>query len=89
MLEIIFRSQFEKDYNKAEKQNLDLTLLDDIITKLSNNELLDSRCRPHALKGDYSNWTELHIKGDWLLIYRIVNNDKLLLYRTGTHSELF
>lgn len=32
----------------------------------------------------------IHIQPDWLLIYRINNNDLILfLSRTGTHSDLF
>ncbi|MBQ3645399.1 MAG: type II toxin-antitoxin system mRNA interferase toxin, RelE/StbE family, partial [Synergistaceae bacterium] len=33
---------------------------------------------------------ECHVQSDWLLVYRIDNDEvKLLLLRTGTHSDLF
>ncbi|HAT02833.1 MAG TPA: type II toxin-antitoxin system mRNA interferase toxin, RelE/StbE family, partial [Oribacterium sp.] len=33
---------------------------------------------------------ECHIQPDWLLVYKIAESELvLLLYRTGTHSDLF
>lgn len=40
------------------------------------------------LKGDYIGKRECHILPDWLLIYRI-EDKRLVLYRTGIHSDLF
>ena len=43
-----------------------------------------------AQKRGYADFRECHIKPDWLLIYRIDNEDLLLfLFRTGSHSDLF
>ena len=46
--------------------------------------------RGHALSGDYTGFRECHIQPDWLLVYR-VNDEELILFltRTGTHSDLF
>jgi mRNA interferase YafQ len=38
--------------------------------------------------GDWAGYRDLHIEPDWLLIYR-VKDDELQLARTGTHSDLF
>ncbi len=56
--------------------------------KLAKKEKLDVRYSDHALTGNWKGHRECHIAPDWLLIYRIKDND-LLLIRTGSHSELF
>ena len=51
---------------------------------------LDDKHRDHELSGNYKSTRECHIELNWLLVYEI--NDNLLiliLYRLGTHSELF
>ncbi|MBK7870744.1 MAG: type II toxin-antitoxin system YafQ family toxin [Saprospiraceae bacterium] len=59
-----------------------------LIETLSSGLLLPAQYLDHALKGNYSNHRECHIEPDWLLIYRI-ENGKLVLVRTGSHSDLF
>ena len=46
--------------------------------------------RDHSLTGDYIGFRECHIQPDWLLVYR-VDDEELMLFlsRTGTHSDLF
>ena len=39
-LDIIWTSQFKKDYKLAMKRHLDIDLLDDIIRKIENNLLV-------------------------------------------------
>ncbi len=46
------------------------------------------RSKPHPLKGEWKNYWDCHIDPDWLLIYRITENE-VLLARTGTHADLF
>ncbi|WP_348642579.1 type II toxin-antitoxin system YafQ family toxin [Mesorhizobium sp. B2-5-9] len=40
------------------------------------------------MKGDWKGFRDAHIEPDWLLIYRVVD-DELQLARTGSHSDLF
>ena len=72
------------------KRGYDLSLLSDIIKKLSEGQPLPIKNRDHSLTGNYSNCRECHITPDWLLIYEIYE-DELFLYltRTGSHSDLF
>ena len=82
-------SAFKKDYKKARKRGLDISLLDEIVTMLQNGEQLPEKCLDHALKGNWVNHRECHIQPDWLLIYRIFQDTLILsLVRTGTHDEL-
>lgn len=65
-----------------------MNLLQKIIDTLAIPETLPPKNEDHDLKGDYINKRECHIAPDWLLVYR-VEGDRLMLYRTGTHSDLF
>ena len=90
MLDIILSNQFKKDLKTAKKRGYNLDLLDEVVTKLSNLQPLEAKNRDHELSGIYKGFRECHIQPDWLLIYRINNNDLILfLSRTGTHSDLF
>ena len=83
-------SLFKKTVKLARKRGLDLTLLDETITILVKGETLPPKYRDHQLNGKLSAFRECHIKGDWLLVYRIIE-DKLILslHSTGTHSDIF
>lgn len=83
-------TRFDKDLKLAAKQGKDLTKLQIVIDKLANGDKLDDKHRDHALIGNYSGCRECHVSPDWLLVYKI-DGDKLvlLLYRLGSHSELF
>lgn len=71
------------------RRGINLDLLDAVVNKLANNEKLDEKYHDHALTGNYIGYRECHIKPDWLLIYRINNNELyLFLSRTGSHSDL-
>jgi mRNA interferase YafQ len=70
------------------KRGKKINLLDEIILKLFNEEPLDVKYRDHQLLGLHKNRRECHIEPDWLLIYKVVE-DELILERTGSHSDLF
>ncbi len=89
-MKVIWTSVFKKDYKLAIKRNKDISLLDDIITKLSDGEELPPNNKDHELTGNWKGYRECHIQPDWLLIYKIENGIlALTLTRTGTHSDLF
>ena len=88
MLEISFTGQFKKDYKTCKKRGYNMKLLQSIIDTLAVPEKLPTRNKDHYLSGNFRNKKECHIMPDWLLIYQIEEN-QLILYRTGTHSDLF
>ena len=88
MLAIVQTSSFKKDFKKIKKQKKDLKLMKELLLKLASADVLESKYKDHLLSGNYKNKRECHITPDWLLIYE-VNEDDLVLYRTGSHSELF
>lgn len=82
--------KFQKDLKRVQKRGYDISLIKEIIRKLSNGEPLPSRNKDHNLSGNYANCRECHIAPDWLLIYEIYAEELYLyLTRTGTHSDLF
>jgi mRNA interferase YafQ len=88
--EIVWTTQFKKDYKLALKRHLDIELLDNVIRILSRGETLPERNKDHALTGEWVGHRECHILPDWLLVYRIEDDVLVLtLSRTGTHSDLF
>lgn len=90
MLEIITTSAFDKDYKLLKKRGYNLKLLQEVVEKLANEEVLPAKYRNHQLIGNYVEYMECHIRPDWLLIYKIEKNKLILtLSRTGTHSDLF
>lgn len=64
--------------------------LNKVITMLAEEQPLPAKYREHSLTGNYKGFLECHVEPDWLLIYERRNEELvLLLYRTGTHSDLF
>lgn len=88
MLQVSFTSQFKKDYKLCKKRGYNMELIQSVIDILAIPEALPEKNRDHNLTGNYANKRECHILSDWLLVYRIEGGE-LVLYRTGTHSDLF
>lgn len=59
-----------------------------VVTALASGERLDVVYQDHQLSGVWRGHRELHIAPDWLLIYKVVD-DELRLVRTGRHVDLF
>ena len=90
MYEVKFTSQFKKDLKLAKKQRKSLDKLFEVIDILSNGNPLDAKYHDHELTGKYKGTRECHIEPDWLLIYELRDDVLvLMLYRLGSHSELF
>lgn len=88
--EISTTTQFKKDLKLARKQGKDEEKLWEVVERLANGEELEEKYRDHNLTGRYSGYRECHIDPDWLLVYK--KQDEiliLLLYRLGSHSDLF
>ena len=88
MLDRKYTSRFKKDLKTVKKRNLNLDLLAKVIDTLAEEKDLPESNRDHELTGNWNGHRECHIQPDWLLIYRI-EDDVLMLYRTGSHSDLF
>lgn len=85
-------SRFKSDYKKIRKQGKDINKLISVLETLANGEKLDETYKNHKLidDKDFKNCNECHIESDWLLIYKYQDNNLvLLLFATGSHSNLF
>lgn len=63
-----------------------------MVILIANDEPLGAEWRDHALKGQWADYRECHVGGDFLLIYRLDGESKtstIVFVRAGTHSELF
>jgi mRNA interferase YafQ len=46
----------------------------------------------HPLKGQWRDFRDCHIRGDWILIYRLIetaDGEEVVFTRTGSHAEVF
>ena len=87
-LKIRQATRFRRDIRRLQRQNADLPRLQTIIRQLANEQPLEARYRDHQLTGNWRGFRECHIQPDWLLIYRVEDNE-LQLARTGSHADLF
>ena len=91
---IVSSKRYEKSFRKllqsgklAEKR---LNELEYIITALAQGKVLNKKHKDHRLKGNLKDHRECHIGFDVLLVYRIREQDLVLvLVNVGTHTELF
>ena len=81
-------TRFEKDLKKMIKRGKDKEKIKEVMKSLIKGKELSDRYRDHQLVGTYANRRECHIEPDWLLIYKL-NEDEIIFERTGTHSDLF
>lgn len=89
-MEIITKSRFDKDVKRLRKRHKDFSKFEEILEKIISGETLETKLKNHPLVGNWRPCWELHIEPDWLLIYYIDEEDnQLILYRTGSHSDLF
>ncbi len=81
-------NQFKKDIKRQQKRSKDLSKLKEVIDLLLEKKPLPPKNRDHQLSGEWLGHRDCHIEPDWILIYKILE-DELRLERTGTHADLF
>jgi len=90
MYKVLTTNKLERDIVICHQRGLKRQIIDNVIELLSNTGKLPLYYKPHKLSGTYSGYWECHLQHDWLLIWKIDEQDKsILLIRTGTHSDLF
>lgn len=90
MLDIVPSNRFKKDLKLVKKRGLKIDNLRNVVNSLAAEEKLNDKYCDHALTGNYRGFRECHVEPDWLLVYRVDQNElELFLFRTGTHSDLF
>lgn len=92
MLEIVIEKSFKKDIQRdrmcGKYSKNDFEILKILINSLQNSEAIDKIFKRHFLKGDLADFECIHIKNNWLLIFKIKDNF-LYLVMLGTHSQVY
>jgi len=81
-------TQLKRDIKKLLKSGKDIEKLLRAVAILAEGQTLPHEYKDHPLSGKYKGKRDCHIEPDWLLIYSI-EDQELILYRSGNHSELF
>lgn len=86
--------RFVKDWKRLKRSGrYPMQELKDVMQLLIENRApLPPEYLDHPLKGGWIECRDCHIRGDWILIYRIneaPHGEEVIFVRTGTHSELF
>ena len=90
MLAVEFTNQFRKDLKLAKKRGENLIDIKIIMELIQQEKPLPQKIRDHSLKGNWNSHRECHINPYWLLIYKIIANEKIVIFvRTGSHADLF
>ncbi len=80
-------SRFRKEYKLLMKQNKDISKLDEVIIHRLKEK--NQKYKDHILIGEFLGFRECHIAPDWVLVYRINEEELILsLSRTGSHSKV-
>lgn len=88
MLIPVRSSQFKRDVKRVRKRGKDMAKLRTLLDLLIEQAPLPDAYQDHPLRGKWKKYRNAHIEPDWLLLYRIVD-DELHLVRTGSHADLF
>lgn len=87
-----YTSRFKKEFKKVLKQGKDENLFLEVLNVIANGKELAEKYQKHKLINDktFKECYECHIQPDWLLVYKVQDNELvLLLFATGSHSDLF
>lgn len=89
-----YKREFLSDWQRLSKSGrYDMKSLKEVMMLLiMNNDPLGPEWKDHSLINNWRDHRELHVGGDFLLVYKIENYSKyteVVFVRTGTHSEIF
>ncbi len=88
MLRPVFARRFQRDLKRMRKRGKDAEKFKEVARLLVEEQPLPQRNRGHKLVGPFTGRRECHLEPDWLLIYKL-SDDEVIFERTGTHSDLF
>jgi len=87
MKNLLRHKQFIKDIRSVRLTDGQAEKLFLYVGALLKNETLPVESRDHALQGKWSDFRELHLGGDTLLIYKS-DGETICLTRLGSHAQL-
>jgi len=87
-IEKAFKKDIARDKNSGHYSDEDFKLLKTMISDLQNKQEIDERFKRHPLKGTMKGYESIHLKGDWLLIFK-VDEESLSLVMLGKHTQVY
>lgn len=85
-----YPKRFEKDLQKYQNKGKDLEKIAEIMDLIESRQSIPAKHKDHPLLGIWKGYRELHIEPDWLLIYKISDDDNIVFYaRTDNHDSAF
>jgi len=89
-----YAKTFLKDWERLSRSGrFDLSRLKEaMLLLIAKDGPLGPEWLDHALKGEWRDYRECHIGGDFLLIYKLDDSGKpglVVFVRAGTHTDLF
>ena len=92
MLEIKIEKSFKKDIERDKKSgqysSKDFKILKSMIASLQNQDNLHPKYKRHPLKGKLKDLESVHVKNDWLLIFKI-DEQYLNIVMLGKHTQVY
>lgn len=92
MLEIVIEKAFKKDIERDKKSGKyskdDFEILKNIVVLLENQKDIGTRYRRHQLKGELKEYESIHLKNDWVLIFK-TDETRLFLVALGSHTQVY
>lgn len=88
MLIVKTTKRLEADFTRIVREGGDPESFWTVVELIASQEVIPGEYREHELQGEWAGVRDVHVESDWLLLYRIVGQD-LILIRTGTHLDLF
>lgn len=89
---MVLTSIFKKQLKKIRKRSQKIEKLTNLVNLLQKGEKLEEKYKDYVLNDTkkYKYCRECHIEPDWLLIYKKIDKELILvLIETGSHSDLF
>ena len=68
-------TRFRRDLRRMKRRGKDLEKLKSVVRLLVEEQPLPERHRDHLLVGSWSGYRDCHIEPDWLLIYKIEQDE--------------
>ena len=87
-IEKSFKKDIERDKKSGRYSDKDFDALKRIITLSQNEEIIKSKFKRHPLNGDMKEFESIHVKGDWLFIFK-VDSQYLNLIMLGKHTQVY
>jgi len=83
-----FKKDVQRDRRSGKYSQLDFEILKHIITTLQEEKPVDPIYKKHSLLGTSKRYEAIHIKSDWILIFKIAK-PFLILAMINSHPQVY